>query len=61
MDRVNNASWCCDEIENLIEYYKKRCSECRSIGEVESRGQAKVYYEVVNDLTRILYGEAYYE
>ena len=61
MERVNCASWCCDEIEKLIEYYKKQCSELRSIGEITCRAKAAVYYEVVNDLSKILYGEAYYE
>lgn len=61
MERANNSSWCCDEIEKLIEYYKKQCNELRSIGEITCRAKAAVYYEVVNDLSKILYGEIYYE
>ena len=61
LERVNNASWCCDEIEKLIEYYKKRCNELRSIGEISCRTKASVYREVVNDLSKILYGESNYD
>ena len=61
MERVNNASWCCDEIEKLIEYYKKQCNELGSIGEISCRAKSSVYHEVVNDLSKILYGEIYYE
>lgn len=61
MERVNNASWCCDEIEERIKFYKKQCAEARAIGDVRYRAKALVYYEVIRDLETILYGEAYYE
>lgn len=61
MDRVNNASWCCDEIEKLVEYYKKQCAEARAIGYVQYRAKVLVYYEVIRDLETILYGESEYD
>lgn len=61
MERVNNASWCCDEIEKLIEYYKKQCSNARAVGHVQYRAKALVYCEVIQDLEKILYGESDYE
>ena len=61
MERINNASWCCDEIEELIKTYKTKCGLLRSVGEQRLRAQALVYYEVIRDLETILYGEAYYE
>lgn len=61
MDRVNNASWCCDEIEKLVEYYKKQCAEARAIGHVQYRAKVLVYYEVIRDLETILYGESEYD
>lgn len=61
MERVNNAFWCCDEIEDLIKSYKNKCGLLRSFGEVQCRALALVYYEVIRDLETILYGEAYYE
>lgn len=61
MERVNNASWCCDEIEELIKTYKTKCGLLRSVGEQRLRAQALVYHEVIRDLETILYGEAYYE
>ena len=61
MERVNNASWCCDDIEDLIKSYKNKCGLLRSIGEVQCRAQALVYHEVIRDLETILYGESDYE
>ena len=61
MERVNNASWCCDEIEELIKTYKTKCGLLRSVGDTRLRAQALVYHEVIRDLEIILYGEAYYE
>ena len=61
LERINNALWCCDEIEELIKHYEKQCNELRSIGEITYRAKAAVYHEIVNDLSKILYGEIYYE
>lgn len=61
MERINNASYCCDEIEKLIEHYKKLCLEARAVGHVQYRAKALVYHEVIRDLETVLYGDAYYE
>ena len=61
MERVNNASWCCDEIEELIKTYKTKCGLLRSVGEQRLRAKALVYHEVIQDLEKILYGESNYE
>lgn len=61
MERVNNAFWCCDLIEELIKTYKTKYESSRSVGEQQLRAQALVYYEVIRDLETILYGDAYYE
>lgn len=61
MERINNTSWCCDEIEDLIKTYKTKCNLLRSVGEERHRVQALVYYEVIRDLETILYGESNYE
>ena len=61
MERVNNTSWCCDEIETLIEHYKKQYQMLRSIGERSCRAKAEIYYNVIIDLEKILYGESNYE
>lgn len=55
MERINNAEWCCNEIKDLIKSYKEKCNYLRSIGEITCRAKAAVYYEVVNDLSKILY------
>lgn len=60
MEKINNASQCCDEIEKLLEHYKKQCSEARAIGHIEQKAKALVYYEVIQDLEYILYGECDY-
>lgn len=49
----NNASWCCDRIEELIEEYKKRSYESYDI---DSERTAKVYRRVAKELEEILYG-----
>lgn len=61
MERVNNSSYCCDEIEELIETYKTKCGLLRSVGDTGLRAQALVYHEVIKNLETILYGESYYE
>lgn len=61
MERINNASWCCDEIEKLLKAYKTKCSLLRSVGDERLRAQALVYHEVIQDLENILYGESSYE
>ena len=61
MERINNASWCCDEIEELLKTYKTKCGLLRSVGDERLRAQALVYHEVIQDLENILYGESSYE
>ena len=58
LERVNNALWCCDEIEELIKRYKKHYLEEKAIGHAQDRSKALVYYEVIKDLEIILYGES---
>lgn len=57
LERVNNASWCCDEIEELIKHYKKQYLEAKT----QDKAKALVYYKVIKDLEIILYGESKYE
>lgn len=61
LERVNNALWCCDEIEELIKRYKKQYLEEKAIGHTQDRIIALVYYDVIKDLEIILYGESKYE
>ena len=61
MERVNNATYCCNEIELLIEAYKARYKQLCSVGHVMCKTQAKVYYDVIADLEKILYGESKYD
>ena len=58
LERVNNALWCCDEIEELIKRYKKQYLEEKAIGHTQDRTIALVYYDVIKDLEIILYGES---
>lgn len=58
MKRINNALWCCDEIEELIKRYKKQYLEETAIGHTQDRTKALVYYDVIKDLEIILYGES---
>ena len=57
MERVNNATYCCNEIEDLIKSYKEKCNSLRSIGEITCRAKAEIYYNVILDLEKILYGD----
>lgn len=57
MERVNNAIYCCDEIEELIKTYKEKCNSLRSIGEITCRAKAEIYFKVILDLEKILYGD----
>lgn len=61
MERVNNATHCCNEIEDLIKSYKEKCNSLRSIGEITYRAKAEIYYKVILDLEKILYGESSYD
>ena len=61
LKRVNNTSWCCDEIEELIKRYKKQYLEEKAIAHTQDRTIALVYYDVIKDLEIILYGESEYE
>lgn len=54
-ERVNNASWCCDQIENLIESYKNEFRKLSSIGERSCRDKAEIYLSVIRDLEKIIY------
>ena len=61
LERINNAVYCCEAIEYLLQLYKQKCSMLRSVGEVKCRAQAEVYYKVITDLEKILYEESTYE
>ena len=61
MERVNNAEWCCNEIEELIKSYKKEFNSLRSIGEIRCKAKAEIYFNVILDLEKILYGESNYD
>ena len=61
LERVNNALWCCDEIEELIKRYKKQYLEAKLSDHAQDRTKALVYYKVIMDLEIILYGESEYE
>ena len=61
MERVNNATYCCNEIEDLIKQYKEKCNSLRSVGEITCRTKAEIYFNVILDLEKILYGESDYE
>lgn len=47
----NNASWCCDRIEELIEEYKQRRDST-----YDSEGEYLIYDKIIEDLEEILYG-----
>lgn len=47
----NNASWCCDKIEELLEEYKQRRDN-----NYDSEGEYLIYDKVIEELEEILYG-----
>lgn len=47
----NNASWCCDKIEELLKEYKRRRDATCDI-----EGEYYIYDKVVEELEEILYG-----
>ena len=61
MERTNNAVWCCEKIKDLTKTYREKCNSLRSVGEITCRAKAEIYYNVILDLEKILYGEDYHE
>lgn len=61
MERINNASWCCDEIEDLIASYKTKYNLLCFTDEAINKSLALIYAHVIQDLENILYGESEYE
>ena len=57
MERVNNASWCCDKIEELIIEYKNKVNFLKNKNNKICSAQAFVYLRIIYDLEKILYGE----
>lgn len=49
--KMNNPSWCCDQIEELIKKYEKRGYYSFSISE------QRICEDIVKDLEEILYGD----
>lgn len=47
----NNASWCCDRIEELLKEYEQRRDASYDI-----EGEYRVYDTVIEELEEILYG-----
>lgn len=47
----NNASWCCDRIEELLKEYEQRRDASYDI-----EGECRVYDTVIEELEEILYG-----
>lgn len=47
----NNASWCCDKIEELLKEYEQRRDASYDI-----EGECRVYDTVIEELEEILYG-----
>lgn len=47
--KMNNTSWCCNKIEELIKKYEKEMKE------TQSRDRYLTYYKIVNELKEILY------
>ena len=48
--KMNNPSWCCDKIEELLQEYKNKQEDSHDPAEYET------YKEVIEDLEKILYG-----
>lgn len=47
--KMNNPSWCCDKIEELLQEYKNKQEDSHDPAEYET------YKEVIKDLEKILY------
>lgn len=47
--KMNNPSWCCDKIQELIEEYKKKADRIYGV-------EGEIYSEIVDKLEEILYG-----
>lgn len=47
--KMNNPSWCCEKIEELLQEYKNKQEDSHDSAEYET------YKEVIEDIEKILY------
>ena len=56
MDRVNNSSWCCNEIENYLEELKLELAEYKESNEDNSfNGEIKILEKIIKKLETVFY------
>lgn len=58
MDRVNNSSWCCNEIENYLEELKMKLAWYQDNNRDNScDGEIRILEEVIEKLEETFYGK----
>ena len=56
MDRVNNSSWCCDELENYLEEVRMKLAWYKDNNRDNSyNGEIKILEEVIEKLEEVFY------
>ena len=56
MERINNSTWCCDELENYLEELKLELAEYKeSNGDNSFKGEIKILEEVIKKLEKTFY------
>ena len=56
MDRVNNSSWCCDELENYLEELRIKLAWYKDNNRDKScDGEIKILEEVIKKLEEVFY------
>lgn len=56
MDRVNNSSWCCNEIENYLDELKLELAEYKeSNGDNSFNGEIKILEKIIKKLETVFY------
>ena len=56
MDRVNNSSWCCDELENYLEELRKKIDWYKDNNRDNScEGEIKILEQVIEKMEEVFY------
>lgn len=56
MDRVNNSSWCCEELENYLEELRIKLAWYKDNNRDNScNGEIKILEEVIEKLEEVFY------
>jgi hypothetical protein len=56
MDRVNNSSWCCDELENYLEELRMKLAWYKDNNRDNScEGEIKILEQVIEKMEEVFY------